>query len=134
MKKIEVENVTKIFGRSPAKGLELVRQGKSKEEILKETGMTVGVNQAQFSVEAGEVFVIMCLSGSGKSTLVRLLNRLIEPTEGSVWLDGEDVTEMTREELRRIRRTKMGMVFQRFALFPHKSVRENVEFGLEIQG
>ncbi|WP_143003517.1 quaternary amine ABC transporter ATP-binding protein [Melghirimyces thermohalophilus] len=134
MKKIEVENVTKIFGRSPAKGLELVRQGKSKEEILKETGMTVGVNRAQFSVEAGEVFVIMGLSGSGKSTLVRLLNRLIEPTEGSVWLDGEDVTEMNREELRRIRRTKMGMVFQRFALFPHKSVRENVEYGLEIQG
>ncbi len=84
-----MENLTRIFGRNPTKGLELVRQGKSKEEILKETGMTVGVNRVSFSVDAGEVFVIMGLSGSGKSTLVRLLNRLIEPTEGSVRLDGE---------------------------------------------
>ncbi|SMO33159.1 glycine betaine/L-proline ABC transporter ATP-binding protein ProV [Melghirimyces algeriensis] len=134
MKKFEVEDLTKIFGRSPVKGLELVRQGKEKEEILKETGMTVGVNRASFSVDSGEVFVIMGLSGSGKSTLVRLLNRLIEPTEGSVKLDGEDITKMNSEQLREARRTKMGMVFQRFALFPHKSVCENVEYGLEIQG
>lgn len=112
----------------------MVRQGKEKEEILKETGMTVGVNRASFSVDSGEVFVIMGLSGSGKSTLVRLLNRLIEPTEGSVKLDGEDITKMNSEQLREARRTKMGMVFQRFALFPHKSVCENVEYGLEIQG
>ncbi|MFS8513879.1 MAG: glycine betaine/L-proline ABC transporter ATP-binding protein, partial [Planifilum fulgidum] len=124
----------KIFGRHPSKGLALVRQGKSKEEIFKETGMTVGVNRASFSVEAGEVFVIMGLSGSGKSTLVRLLNRLIEPTEGTVLVDGDDVTKMNAQELRQMRRTKMGMVFQRFALFPHKSVRENVEYGLEVQG
>ena len=96
--------------------------------------MTVGVNRASFSVEAGEVFVIMGLSGSGKSTLVRLLNRLIEPTEGTVLVDGDDVTKMNPHELRQMRRTKMGMVFQRFALFPHKSVRENVEYGLEVQG
>ncbi|MFD1425983.1 glycine betaine/proline transport system ATP-binding protein [Kroppenstedtia sanguinis] len=133
MNKIEVKDLTKIFGRNPAKGLELVRQGKSKEEILKETGMTVGVNRASFSVDAGEVFVIMGLSGSGKSTLVRLFNRLIEPTEGSIQLDGKDVSQMNAQELRQIRRTKMGMVFQRFALFPHKSVRENVEYGLEVQ-
>lgn len=134
MAKIEVRNLTKIFGRHPSKGLALVRQGKSKEEILKKTGMTVGVNRVSFSVEAGEVFVIMGLSGSGKSTLVRLLNRLIEPTEGTVLVDGDDVTKMNADELRKMRRTKMGMVFQRFALFPHKSVRENVEYGLEVQG
>lgn len=134
MAKIEVRNLTKIFGRNPSKGLALVRQGKSKEEILRETGMTVGVNRASFSVEAGEVFVIMGLSGSGKSTLVRLLNRLIEPTEGTVLVDGDDVTKLNPHELRQMRRTKMGMVFQRFALFPHKSVRENVEYGLEVQG
>ncbi|GGE20241.1 glycine/betaine ABC transporter ATP-binding protein [Marinithermofilum abyssi] len=134
MAKIEVRNLTKIFGRNPSKGLELVRQGKSKEEIFQKTGMTVGVNRASFSVEAGEVFVIMGLSGSGKSTLVRLLNRLINPTAGSVLVDGDDVTKMNAVELRQMRRKKMGMVFQRFALFPHKSVLENVEFGLEIQG
>ena len=102
--------------------------------MIRETGMTVGVNRASFSVESGEVFVIMGLSGSGKSTLVRLLNRLIEPTEGTVLVDGDDVTKMSADELRQMRRTKMGMVFQRFALFPHKSVRENVEYGLEVQG
>ncbi|GGE17260.1 glycine betaine transport ATP-binding protein OpuAA [Marinithermofilum abyssi] len=134
MKKIEVKGLTKVFGRNPQKALELLIEGKTKEEILQQTGMTVGVNQASFSVNAGEVFVIMGLSGSGKSTLVRLLNRLIEPTAGSVLLDGEDITRMNRRQLRTMRRTKMSMVFQRFALFPHKSVRENVEYGLEIQG
>ncbi|WP_091837076.1 quaternary amine ABC transporter ATP-binding protein [Marininema halotolerans] len=134
MKKIEVKDLTKIFGRTPAKGVEMVRQGKSKEEILKNTGMTVGVNQANFHVDSGEIFVIMGLSGSGKSTLVRLFNRLINPTDGSIMVDGEDVTKMNAEALRRLRRTKMGMVFQRFALFPHRTVKENVEYGLEIQG
>ncbi|SDW97476.1 glycine betaine/proline transport system ATP-binding protein [Marininema mesophilum] len=134
MKKIEVKSLTKIFGRTPTKGVELVRQGKSKEEILKSTGMTVGVNAANFHVESGEVFVIMGLSGSGKSTLVRLFNRLINPTDGSILVDGEDVAKMNAEELRRLRRTKMGMVFQRFALFPHRTVQANVEYGLEVQG
>ncbi|MFC7391594.1 quaternary amine ABC transporter ATP-binding protein [Scopulibacillus cellulosilyticus] len=134
MKKIEVKNLTKVFGAHPAKALEMIRHGKEKDEIFKETGMTIGVNQASFSVESGEVFVIMGLSGSGKSTLVRLLNRLIDPTDGSVLIDGEDVAKMNSNELRQIRRTKMGMVFQRFALFPHKNVLENVEYGLEVQG
>ncbi|SFS51867.1 quaternary amine ABC transporter ATP-binding protein [Marininema halotolerans] len=134
MKKVEVRDLTKIFGRSPSKALKLSNEGKSKEDILRETGMTVGVNHANFHVENGEIFVIMGLSGSGKSTLVRLLNRLINPTSGSILIDEEDVAKMNADELRRLRRRKMGMVFQKFALFPHRTVRENVEYGLEIQG
>ncbi len=96
--------------------------------------MTVGVNQANFEVESGEIFVIMGLSGSGKSTIVRLLNRLIEPSAGSVWLDGEDLAKMEEKKLREVRRKKMGMVFQKFGLFPNRTVLENVEYGLEVQG
>ncbi|WP_226667781.1 glycine betaine/L-proline ABC transporter ATP-binding protein ProV [Metabacillus litoralis] len=132
--KIKVNDVTKIFGKSSKKALQLVREGKSKEQILKETGSTVGVNRASFEVKAGEIFVIMGLSGSGKSTLVRLLNRLIEPTLGQVQIDGKDVVKMNKEELREVRRKKISMVFQKFALFPHKTVLENTEYGLEIQG
>ncbi|MEH7388446.1 glycine betaine/L-proline ABC transporter ATP-binding protein, partial [Bacillus sp. JJ1521] len=95
---------------------------------------TVGVNQASFEVYPGEIFVIMGLSGSGKSTLVRLLNRLIEPTSGQIFIDGKDVITMNKEEIREVRRKKMSMVFQRFALFPHKTVLQNTEYGLEIQG
>ncbi|WP_044642667.1 glycine betaine/L-proline ABC transporter ATP-binding protein ProV [Risungbinella massiliensis] len=134
MDKLEIRNLTKIFGRSPSRALELLDEGKSKEEILKETGCTVGVNRATFDIYSGEIFVIMGLSGSGKSTLVRLLNRLIEPTDGSILLDGKDIAKMSPEKLRQVRRQKMGMVFQKFALFPHRTVLENVEFGLEIQG
>lgn len=134
MDKIEVKGVTKIFGHSPDRGLKLLEEGLSKDEILTKTGLTVGVHKATFTVKAGEIFVIMGLSGSGKSTLVRLLNRLIEPTSGKVLLDGEDVTRMNAENLRKMRRTKMSMVFQRFALFPHRTVKQNVEYGLEIQG
>ncbi|SDW00750.1 glycine betaine/proline transport system ATP-binding protein [Marininema mesophilum] len=134
MKKVEVRDLTKIFGRSPSKAQKLLDEGKSKQDIHRETGMTVGVNRANFHVETGEVFVIMGLSGSGKSTLVRLLNRLINPTSGSILIDEEDVVKMSAEELRRMRRNKMGMVFQKFALFPHRTVQENVEYGLEIQG
>lgn len=108
-------------------------KGLTKEEILKETGNTVGVNRASFSVEEGEIFVIMGLSGSGKSTLVRLLNRLIEPTEGSILIDGEDLAKMDKKSLRKARREKMSMVFQQFALFPHRTILENAEYGLEIQ-
>ncbi|MDF2607058.1 MAG: opuAA [Bacillales bacterium] len=132
--KIRVNDVTKIFGKSSKKALQLLKEGKSKEKILKETGSTVGVNRATFEVKSGEIFVIMGLSGSGKSTLVRLLNRLIEPTLGQVLIDGKDVVKMSKEEIREVRRKKISMVFQKFALFPHKTVLENTEYGLEIQG
>lgn len=134
MIEVKVDKLTKIFGRDPKEGIELLNQGKSKGEILDETGMTVGVNQASFEVESGEVFVIMGLSGSGKSTLVRLLNRLIEPTDGSIIVDDENVPDMNKDQLRNLRRKKMSMVFQNFALLPHKTIQENAEYGLEIQG
>ncbi|UCZ53664.1 glycine betaine/L-proline ABC transporter ATP-binding protein ProV [Bacillus shivajii] len=134
MAKIKVENLTKVFGRRPKNALKLLEQNKSKEEILKEAGNTVGVNKASFEVEDGEIFVIMGLSGSGKSTLVRLLNRLIDPTAGSVWVDGEDLASMSDSELREVRRKKMSMVFQKFGLFPFRTILSNVEYGLEVQG
>jgi len=134
MPEIKIDKLTKVFGRRPSQAIELLDEGKTKEEILEETGMTVGVNQASFEVYAGEVFVIMGLSGSGKSTLVRLLNRIIEPTAGDVWVGSENVADMSKEELRGLRRKKMSMVFQNFALLPHKTIMENAEFGLEIQG
>lgn len=134
MKKIEVNNLTKIFGSHPQQGLKRLMDGEQKESILAETGMTVGVNQASFSVEAGEFFVIMGLSGSGKSTLIRLVNRLIEPTSGEVLIDGQNIVEMGKNELIETRRKKLGMVFQQFGLFPHRTVLQNVAYGLEIQG
>lgn len=132
--KISVREVSKIFGKNTKKAVQLLKQGKSKQEILKETGSTVGVNRANFEVYPGEIFVIMGLSGSGKSTLVRMFNRLIEPTSGQVLIDGEDIVAMSKEELRHVRRKKMSMVFQRFALFPHRTVLSNTEYGLEVQG
>lgn len=134
MTKIEIKNLTKIFGSQPQQGLKLLDAGESKEEILKKTGMTVGVNQASFSVKTGEVFVIMGLSGSGKSTLIRLVNRLIEPTSGEVLIDGENLTTMDNKSLIETRRKKLAMVFQNFGLLPHRSVLSNVAYGLEIQG
>jgi len=134
MLKIEVKDLYKIFGRHPEQALELLKEGKSKEEILAKTGMTVGVNQASFKVNQGEIFVIMGLSGSGKSTLIRLINRLIEPTFGSVLIDGEDLSKMNKDKLREIRRKKLSMVFQNFGLFPHMTVLENTGYGLEVQG
>ncbi|SDM00556.1 quaternary amine ABC transporter ATP-binding protein [Sediminibacillus halophilus] len=131
---IEVQGLSKVFGKNNKQALKLLDQGKPKDEILKETGNTVGVNRASFEVEEGEIFVIMGLSGSGKSTLVRLINRLIEPTEGSVYIDGEDLAKMDKKNLRRVRREKLSMVFQKFALFPHRTILENAEYGLEIQG
>lgn len=133
-KKIEVRNASKIFGKSSKRAAQLLKEGKTKKEILKETGATVGVNNAAFDVLDGEIFVIMGLSGSGKSTLVRLLNRLIDPTSGQILLDGEDIVKMNKEQLRNVRRKKIGMVFQNFALFPHRTILENTEYGLEIQG
>ena len=134
MSKIKVEKLTKVFGKRPKQALKMLDEKKSKDDILKETGMTVGVNQASFEVEDGEIFVIMGLSGSGKSTLVRLLNRLIDPTSGNVWIDNEDLAQMDHKALREVRRKKMSMVFQKFGLFPFRTIRENVEYGLEVQG
>ncbi|MCA1012097.1 glycine betaine/L-proline ABC transporter ATP-binding protein ProV [Halobacillus halophilus] len=131
---IQVENLSKIFGKQAKKATKYLDEGLSKEEILEKTGNTVGVNRASFNVEEGEIFVIMGLSGSGKSTLVRLVNRLIEPTEGSVYIDGQDLAKMDSKSLREVRRQKLSMVFQRFALFPHRTILENAEFGLEVQG
>ena len=104
--KIKVSRLTKIYGRQTKQALSLLSQGKSKEEILKETGCTIGVNQVDFEVREGEIFVIMGLSGSGKSTLIRLINRLIEPTSGSVYVDGEEITKLNPERLRNVRRKK----------------------------
>lgn len=132
--KMEVKDVTKVFGKNVKKTLQLLKEGKSKSEILKLANSTVGVNGANFKIYSGEIFVIMGLSGSGKSTLVRMLNRLIEPTAGDVLIDGESIVKMNKEQLRAVRRKKISMVFQNFALFPHKTIVENVEYGLEIQG
>lgn len=134
MNVIEVNNLSKIFGKNPEQALKLLDEGYSKDEILEKTGNTVGVNRVNFGVKPGETFVIMGLSGSGKSTLVRLINRLIEPTEGSIKVGDQDLSKADNKTLREIRRKKLGMVFQSFALFPHRTILENAEFGLEIQG
>lgn len=134
MEQLEVHNLTKIFGRKRKAALNLVKQQVSKTEILKKTGATVGVYNANFKVKAGEIFVIMGLSGSGKSTLIRMLNRLINPTSGQIYIDGKDVAKMNEEELRQVRREKINMVFQNFGLFPHKTILENTEYGLEVRG
>ena len=133
MTKIKVEKLTKIFGKNPKKAYQLLEKGKDKKEIFKETGMTLGVNQVSFEVQEGEMFVIMGLSGSGKSTLIRLINRLIEPTAGDIFIDGENISHMGPEALRETRRKKLSMVFQSFALFPHRTILENTAYGLEIQ-
>ncbi|WP_413523544.1 quaternary amine ABC transporter ATP-binding protein [Latilactobacillus curvatus] len=132
--KLQVKNLTKIFGKRVPRAKELLKQGKPKAAILKETGATIGVDRANFEVESGEIFVIMGLSGSGKSTLVRMINRLIEPTEGSVLIDGEDLMQIDKKALREVRRKKMSMVFQNFGLFPNRTILENTAYGLEIQG
>ncbi len=134
MEKIVVENLYKIFGDRPDMALNLLEQGKDKESILEKTGMTVGVQDASFAVNSGEIFVIMGLSGSGKSTLVRMLNRLIEPTRGKVLVDGKDVVTMSPDELVKFRLNNMSMVFQSFALMPHLTVLENAKFGLDLAG
>ncbi|MGJ3252521.1 MAG: quaternary amine ABC transporter ATP-binding protein [Elainellaceae cyanobacterium] len=132
--KIRIENLIKIYGNHPRQVLTLFREGKSRDVILQETGHVLGVADVSFSVNEGELFVIMGLSGSGKSTLVRCVNRLIEPTSGHIFVDEEDIAHVSEARLREIRRSKIAMVFQRFGLFPHKSVAENVEYGLKVQG
>lgn len=134
MTKLRVENLTKIFGKQDKEALNLMNQGQSKEDILNATGATIGVNQASFDVQEGEIFVIMGLSGSGKSTLVRMLNRLIEPTSGNIFIDGTNISTMNKKNLRNVRRKKISMVFQNFGLFPHRTILENTEYGLEVQG
>lgn len=134
MTKIKVEHLTKIFGKRKKQALEMIQAKKSKSEILKETGASVGVYDVSFEVEEGEIFVIMGLSGSGKSTLIRLLNRLIFPTNGHVFIDNQDISSVSKKELLQIRRQKMSMVFQNFGLFPHRTILENTEFGLEARG
>lgn len=134
MSKLEVKHLTKIFGRKTHQALNMIIENKSKKEILAKTGATVGVYDANFQVNEGEIFVVMGLSGSGKSTLIRLLNRLIEPTDGQIFIDGQDIAKLDKEGLREVRRHKINMVFQSFGLFPHRTILENVEYGLEIKG
>jgi len=131
---IEVEGLWKIFGGDPDRARTLAREGKSKAEVKAETDSVIAVNDATFAVQEQEIFVVMGLSGSGKSTLLRCINRLIEPTYGTVTVHDKDVTSFDDEQLRNIRRTKMSMVFQNFGLFPHRSVLGNVEYGLEVSG
>lgn len=133
-KQIIIDHVFKVFGDKPQAALELVHQGRSKQEILAQTGNSIGVFDATFTIEAGEIFVVMGLSGSGKSTLVRLLNLLIEPTAGHILVDGADISKLKDSELRALRRKDISMVFQSFALMPHMSVLDNTAFGLELAG
>ncbi len=124
----------KIFGNSPKSIVPMVKNGSSKEEILEKTGHTVGLDNVSLKIEEGETFVCMGLSGSGKSTLIRHLNRLIDPTEGEIFVEGTNVLSLNKDKLIEFRRHKMSMVFQRFGLFPHKTVIQNVSYGLEMQG
>ncbi len=133
MSKIEVKNIYKIFGDDPERILPMVRDGATKEEVRDETDHTVGLDNVSLSIKEGEIFVCMGLSGSGKSTLIRHINRLIDPTSGEVSVDGVDVLELNHNELLEFRKHTMSMVFQRFGLFPHKTIIENVAFGLEVQ-
>ena len=132
--KIEAKNLVKVFSSQPQKALRLLDEGLSKEHILTQTGLTIGVNNVSFTVHEGEVFVVMGLSGSGKSTILRCLNRLIEPSSGSVIIDGVDITKLNSKELRQVRQKKMAMVFQQFALLPHRTVLQNTVYGLEVHG
>jgi glycine betaine/proline transport system ATP-binding protein len=132
--KIEVRNLYKVFGKRPLDAVEQLRRGRTKQELLKRSGHTVGLNDVSLDIRPGETFVVMGLSGSGKSTLVRCLNRLIDPTAGRIRIDGQEIVSLSRRDLQRLRREKMGMVFQRFALLPHRNVLENVAYGLKLQG
>ena len=131
---IEVENLWKVFGENPDRVFEPEYADKSRAEIQDELGLVVGLRDVSFSVNVGQVFVVMGLSGSGKSTLVRCLIRLIEPTRGRVLFEGDDILPYSPEELRDFRRDKLAMVFQHYSLLPHRRVMDNVAFGLEIQG
>ncbi len=131
---LQVKGLYKVFGNDPQRVFPLIDKGLQKEEILDQTGCTVGINDASFDIERREIFVLMGLSGSGKSTVIRCLNRLIEPTRGEVLIDGQDIMKMSKDELLSVRRAKLSMVFQHFGLLPHRSVVRNVEYGLEVAG
>ena len=134
MSKIEINNIYKMFGNDPNSVMDMVKNGSTKDEVLEQTGHTVGLDNVSLNIEEGETFVCMGLSGSGKSTLIRHLNRLIDPTAGEILIDGENVMNFNPDQLIDFRRHKMSMVFQRFGLFPHKTVMQNVGYGLEMQG
>ena len=132
--KVEIRNLYLIFGSEKNKAFRMLKKGKSKNEILKETGCTIAVNNASLSVREGEIFVIMGLSGSGKSSLLRCINRLNRPTSGEILINGEDIAGIPMERLRSLRRKELAMVFQHFGLLPHYTVLQNIAFGLELQG
>ena len=132
--KVKIRNIAMVFGDEPHEALKLVREGTSKNKIFEDTGQVIGVHDANFDVLEGEIFVLMGLSGSGKSTLLRCINRLFEPTSGEVLIDDENIVKMDERELIEVRRTKLGMVFQNFALLPHRTIIENVAYGLEVKG
>jgi len=134
MSKIEIKSVYKIFGNTPSAVLPMVKEGANKEEVLEKTGHTVGLDNVTLSIQEGETFVCMGLSGSGKSTLIRHLNRLIDPTDGDIIIDGTNIMELDEQKLIDFRKHELSMVFQRFGLFPHKTVIQNIGYGLEIQG
>ena len=134
MSKIEIRNLYLIFGKEKHKAEKMLKEGKTKEEILKATGCTVAVKDANLSINEGEIFVIMGLSGSGKSTLLRCINRLIRPTSGEIIINETDISKASKQELLQIRRKELAMVFQHFGLLPHRSVLHNIAFGLELQG
>ena len=132
---IRLEGIYKIFGPQPhGRAFDLARAGVSKDEILRQSGHVIGIRDVNFSVSQGEIFVVMGLSGSGKSTALRTVNKLFEATAGQVWVDGTDVQALDGTQLQAFRREKMGMVFQHFALFPHRNVIDNVGYGLKVQG
>ena len=134
MSKIKINDLYLIFGAEKHRAYRKLKAGKSKAEILKQTGCTIAVQNANLSINEGEIFVVMGLSGSGKSSLLRCINRLVTPTSGEIIIDGMDISTASDKELLGVRRKKMAMVFQNFGLLPHKTVLENIAFGLELQG
>ena len=132
--KIKISNLYKVFGRKPAAAMEHVRNGATKQSLLDDHGHVLGLRDINIDIPEKRIQVIMGLSGSGKSTLIRHINRLIEPTEGQMIVDGDDVLAMSPDDLRKFRRNKLSMVFQKFALLPHRTVAQNAAYGLTIQG
>ena len=133
-KEISCQNLWKVFGPDPDSVFGLVNDGVTKQEILERTGHVVAIKNVSFEIYKNEIFVVMGLSGSGKSTLIRCINQLIEPTRGTILIQGTDLAQMSGQSLKELRRQKLSMVFQHFGLLPHRSVADNVAFGLEIRG
>ncbi|WP_221075542.1 quaternary amine ABC transporter ATP-binding protein [Agarivorans aestuarii] len=131
---VKIQGLYKLFGENPKQVMSRVKAGESKDKILADTGHTLGLKDINLEIQQGEIYVIMGLSGSGKSTLIRHFNRLIDPTEGVISIEGTDVMKLSSKELQDFRRHKMSMVFQRFGLMPHRTVIENVAYGLTVQG